>query len=480
MFISSFALLLAVSAVRFLPTVATDDESAAPSPSPGKKRRTTRKKREVGALRHDSEVGAILLRCFLNWLENKRGPSDFAIDPRNFNLSDISLYERFRATQKGQEPLGLRDDDIYTQSSLLDNLKKIADIAISQHNQRGRTRSHEQVHGPKDKRKTPPGPTAAPAASAASSAAPPPAPSSAAASSPRPSTASSAASSSARPSVQFNTTPQPSVDSSPRPRPRPRSTPTTPLMESLDEALPAGNPAIMAAFAEHQRRPLGNNDGGGQIEHCDYDHDITITDLAHRNNVISTGCQVMIHCPSGMEVTDFEFTVTEAESSGLQFLQYSHDKIAALKDPQRTTSSYIVPHPDATIAGNIQVYPAGSANGAKIERTASRRAANRKQGAVPLPFPCERAIVPVMIQHPSRGTLEIDKNPDIIPVYHPLYANCPDNQKKEELKRRGMQMILVVHLRKANDTGRKMAGKGNTTKVTTSPTASTEDDPYAY
>jgi len=54
------------------------------------------------------------------------------------------------------------------------------------------------------------------------------------------------------------------------------------------------------------------------------------------------------------------------------------------------------------------------------------------------------------------------------------------SQKKEELKRRGMQMILVVHLRKANDTGRKMAGKGNTTKVTTSPTASTEDDPYAY
>jgi len=37
--------------------------------------------RKIGALRHDSEAGIILKRCFLNYLENKQGPSDFSIDP---------------------------------------------------------------------------------------------------------------------------------------------------------------------------------------------------------------------------------------------------------------------------------------------------------------------------------------------------------------------------------------------------------------
>ena len=81
MFISSLALIVVASAVSFLPTVATDDESAASSPSPAKKRRTARKARAIGALRHDSEAGIMLKRCFLNYLENKQGPSDFSIDP---------------------------------------------------------------------------------------------------------------------------------------------------------------------------------------------------------------------------------------------------------------------------------------------------------------------------------------------------------------------------------------------------------------
>lgn len=249
-------------------------------------------------------------------------------------------------------------------------------------------------------------------------------------------------------------------------------------MESLNEALPNGDPATVAAWNEHQNRPLSND--RPQIESCDYDYNVSIVDHVHRNNVLSTGCEVQIQCPSGMEVTDFEFTVTEPTGGGLQFLEYTHERFAAFKQPGRTTSSYIVPHPDATIAGNVQVYPEGSNNGDKIQRTVLRRAATRKQGAVPLPFPCERTIVPVTIQHPSIGTLELDKNPDLVSVYHPLYAKCPSDQKKDELKRRGMQMVLVVHLRKANDTGRKMAGKGNATKVATSPTADPEDDPYAY
>ena len=124
--------VLAASFARLLPTVASDDDSSAASRSPGKKRRT-RKHRAIGALKPDSDAGQLLKRCFLNHLEHK--PESFKIDPNNFNHHDLGLYDRYRET-KGLEKLGLLNDDIYTQSSLLENAKKIAGFAKSEHTQR--------------------------------------------------------------------------------------------------------------------------------------------------------------------------------------------------------------------------------------------------------------------------------------------------------------------------------------------------------
>lgn len=473
--------VLAASFARLLPTVTTtDDDSSAASQSPGKKRRT-RKHRSIGALKVDSEAGQLLKRCFLNWLENK--PESFRINPDKFNAHDLELYDRYRVT-KGLPKLGLVNDDIYTQSSLLENAKKIATFAQSEHSQRVHATNHEFVHGPKYKRKTPPASTApAPASAAPAASAFPPNNSTTA----PPAAAARATSADTKPAgVRFNTVPQPSANSSPARPTRPRT------MDSLNESFAAQSitsNANKAAWAEHENKPIGSNDGGGGlIEPIKYDHNITLVKLVYPNNIVGGGCHITIHGASGLELKDYDISVSEAVG-GKQTLVYSHKRCTAYREPERTTGAYEVeiPNPDYHPIHNNGVaqkltapaYPPESDQGCKIQRTIERRKDNILRGEIELPFCCERAIVSVSIPHPRQGEIHIEENPAMIFAYHSDYADCPDELKKELLKKRGMQRSISIYLRKANDEGRKVAGTTSRSKVATSPTASAASDKFA-
>ena len=116
-------------------------------------------------------------------------------------------------------------------------------------------------------------------------------------------------------------------------------------MESLYDALPEFDPSFLAAWAEHQQRARGNNDGGGgQIEPVKYDTNVTITEHYHDNGVVSGGCECHIQAPSGMLLADFTFTVSEPGKDGTQLLLYSHERFDAFKNPGNTTSSYFAPN----------------------------------------------------------------------------------------------------------------------------------------
>ena len=476
MMILHFSLaVLAASFARLIPTVASDDDSSAASQSPGKKRRTT-KRRAIGALKPDSEAGQHLFRCFLNWLENKEG--SFRINPDKFNNHDLELYEKYRES-KGLAKLGLLNDDIYTQTSLLKNAKNIAAFAQSEHTQRVHATNHEFVHGPKYKRKTRPSSAAAAAPAPAASAVP---------SNSRTTTSPAAAArptsaNTKPPGVRFNTAPQPSTNSSPT---RP------PTMDSLNESFASQSitsNANKAAWAEHENKPIGSNDGGGGlVETIKYDHNITLVSLVYPNNLVGGGCHITIHGASGLELKDYNISVSEA-IGGKQTLMYSHKRCAAYREPERTTEAYevAVPNPDYHPIHNngvphqltAQAYPPESDQGGKIQRTIVRRKANILRGEIELPFCCERAIVSVSIPHPRQGEIFIEENPAMIFAYRPDYADCPDDLRKEFLKKRGMQRSLSIYLRKANDEGRKVAGTTTQSKVATSPTASAASDQFA-